>query len=78
MDPTLGKMIYVDSFSYYAQFLYVFLSFLLEFEVKLGSRIFSLLLKGPILNIHIPPISAFDHLGNKCWIKISYRSLEKE
>ena len=58
--------------------LHVFFSFLLEFEVKLGSRIFSLLLKGPILNIHIPPISAFDHLSDKCWIKISFRSLEKK
>ena len=76
MDPTLGKIIYIYFF-YYAQFFVCLFPFLLEFEVKLGSRIFSLLLKGPILNIHIPPISAFDHLGDKCWIKISSCSLEK-
>ena len=68
---------YIHLFFYYAQF-FCMSFFLLEFEVKLGSRIFSLLLKGPILNIHIPPISAFDHLGDKCWIKISSRSLEKK
>ena len=79
MDPTLGKMIFdIHLFFYCAKFFACFFSFLLEFEVKLGSRIFSLLLKVPILNIHIPPISAFDHLGDKCWIKISSHSLEKK
>ena len=69
---------YIQLFSYYAKFFACIFSFLLEFEIKLGSRIFSLLLKGPILNIQIPPISAFDHLSDKCWIKISFRSLENK